>query len=266
MLSEEGIYKKWGIKEWTWTAFTALLMAISFMCLGPVIAKWLPVGGSVYDGFKYPSVAFTTTIFLMAHELGHKWGYNQAKIATSLVIPLFIGACIVPKQRAGAWQSYVAVIRGPLTGIIAIPLAIFSKKVGWEHFAAIMATYIMINTIQCLPILPLDGGGAIASMITVFGADWSIFFYTLSYGTIFIGALAAMESNQPDLAKALGVILLVGILDMIISLIVSRKKELVGSEQMTKKQAVVAFFSYLGLLAVNVFGLWYSWSLFGFSL
>lgn len=95
------------------------------------------------------------------HELGHfaamkLFGYRDLQI---LFIPFFGAAAIGTEQQAKSWQRVVVAFMGPLPGIV----------VGWgligvhmhypnELIYQIALIMLLLNYLNLLPIMPLDGG------------------------------------------------------------------------------------------------------------
>ena len=115
-------------------------------------------------GWKF-AVGFV--LLLLVHEMGHVWQARREGIAASapLFIP-FLGAAIALKElpKDGAVEARVG-LAGPVLGSLAacVPLAIWLAG-GDEFWQALAFVGFMLNLFNLLPVLPLDGGRAMAAL------------------------------------------------------------------------------------------------------
>lgn len=102
------------------------------------------------------------------HEGGHWWamrrlGYGNVQV---LMLPMLGGVTIGheqhPRARDRAWVS----LMGPLPGI-ALGLALFASGIdvgdGWLYLLALLL--VLVNLFNLLPVLPLDGGHLLHSLL-----------------------------------------------------------------------------------------------------
>lgn len=115
-------------------------------------------------GWKF---AFGFVALLFIHEMGHVIQLRREGIKASL--PLFIpflGAFVGMKQLPpdAAAEARVG-LAGPILGAIGclIPLALF-EATGYEFWKALAFTGFFLNLFNLLPVLPLDGGRAMAAL------------------------------------------------------------------------------------------------------
>jgi Zn-dependent protease len=111
------------------------------------------------------AVGFVALLFL--HEMGHYIQLRREGVKPSgmLFIP-FLGAVIGSKSLGGSAIAEARVgLAGPVLGSLAaaalIPVAIVT---GNEMFQALAFTGFFLNLFNLLPVVPLDGGRAMAAM------------------------------------------------------------------------------------------------------
>jgi Zn-dependent protease len=106
-------------------------------------------------------------LLLLIHEMGHVWQLRREGIEASapMFIP-FLGAVVAAKSMgddAGA-EARVG-LAGPVVGSIGtlIPLGIWLVT-GEEYWQALAFVGFFLNLFNLLPVLPLDGGRAMAAL------------------------------------------------------------------------------------------------------
>ena len=136
-------------------------------------------------GFPF-AVGFVALLFV--HEMGHYIQLRREGVKPSgmLFIP-FLGAVIGAKSLGGSAIAEARVgLAGPVLGSLAaaalIPVAAVT---GNEMFQALAFTGFFLNLFNLLPVVPLDGGRAMAAM-----APWMWF--------LGIGLLAALAFAFPN--------------------------------------------------------------------
>jgi Zn-dependent protease len=119
---------------------------------------------ALFWGWKF---AIGFVLLLLVHELGHVIQLRREGIPASapMFIP-FLGAMVAMKQMpkdAGA-EARVG-LAGPVLGSLAalVPLGIHWLT-GSEFWAALAFTGFLLNLFNLLPVLPLDGGRAMAAL------------------------------------------------------------------------------------------------------
>jgi Zn-dependent protease len=115
-------------------------------------------------GWKF-AVGFVLLLF--AHEMGHVIQLRREGVPASapLFIP-FLGAVVGMKRMPDDAAAEARVgLAGPILGSIAclVPLAIW-QATGNELFQALAFTGLFLNLFNLLPVLPLDGGRAMAAL------------------------------------------------------------------------------------------------------
>jgi Zn-dependent protease len=115
-------------------------------------------------GWKF---AFGFVVLLFVHEMGHVLQLRREGIKASapLFIP-FMGAFVGMKQmpQNAAAEARVG-LAGPVLGAIGclVPLVLF-EATGNEFWKALAFTGFFLNLFNLLPVLPLDGGRAMAAL------------------------------------------------------------------------------------------------------
>jgi Zn-dependent protease len=106
-------------------------------------------------------------LLLLIHEMGHVWQLRREGIQASapMFIP-FLGAVVMAKSmgKDAAAEARVG-LAGPVLGTIGtlIPLVIWLAT-GEEFWQALTYVGFFLNLFNLLPVLPLDGGRAMAAL------------------------------------------------------------------------------------------------------
>lgn len=163
-------------------------IAIVLGKIGPKLAKIVPtllkstklVKGGLFAGSAASytvvfgwKVAVMILLLLFLHEGGHLWAMKKRgmKIKGMYFIP-FLGAAVVadeefPSREA---ENYIALM-GPSVGLFLSALAYFCFFLTADlEFAAAAGWMALINVVNLLPILPLDGGRVLRSIVFSFGS------------------------------------------------------------------------------------------------
>jgi Zn-dependent protease len=118
----------------------------------------------LFFGFPF-AVGFV--LLLLLHELGHVFQLRREGIKASapIFIP-FLGAVIAAKSlgKDAAAEARVG-LAGPVAGTIAtlVPLALWLAT-GDEFWRALAYLGFLLNLFNLLPVVPLDGGRAMAAL------------------------------------------------------------------------------------------------------
>jgi Zn-dependent protease len=144
----------------------ALLLLLPKLKLFTTSASMLVSIGaySLIWGWKF-AVGFV--LLLLVHELGHVIQLRREGIPASA--PMFIpvlGALVAMKElpKDAAAEARVG-LAGPVLGSVAalVPLALYGLT-GDELFKALAFVGFFLNLFNLLPVLPLDGGRAMAAL------------------------------------------------------------------------------------------------------
>jgi Zn-dependent protease len=127
-------------------------------------------------GWKF-AVGFVALLFL--HEMGHYIQLRREGVRPGMMVFIpFLGAAVGTKSLGGSALAEARVgLAGPILGTIAsaacIPIYLWT---GDELFKALAFTGFLLNLFNLAPVVPLDGGRAMAAM-----APWMWF---LGFGVI----------------------------------------------------------------------------------
>lgn len=105
---------------------------------------------------------------LFVHELGHylgmrAFGYRDVKI---LFIPLLGAATVGHAEGVPAWQRVVVYLLGPVPGIVIGGFCVWwATATGSPTLLSLGTVFLILNYINLLPILPLDGGHVVRTLI-----------------------------------------------------------------------------------------------------
>jgi Zn-dependent protease len=170
-------------KGFSWAGVAAILFKV-----GPKLAKILSTllkGGKVIKGTLFATsaasytmifgwkVAIMILLLLFLHEGGHLWAMKKRGMKTKgmYFIP-FLGAAAVTEEEfpSREAENFVALM-GPTVGLILSVLAyLVFALTGDLEFIAAAGWMAMINLINLLPIMPLDGGRVLRSISFSFGS------------------------------------------------------------------------------------------------
>lgn len=105
---------------------------------------------------------------LLLHELGHfavmkLFGYQEVRL---FFVPL-LGAAVAGRSKSGSIsQKIIVPLAGPLPGIIVAAVLWFSGVTATHPTANAMAIMLLaVNGFNLLPILPLDGGWLVQTLL-----------------------------------------------------------------------------------------------------
>ena len=115
-------------------------------------------------GWKF---AVGIVLLLFVHELGHVIELRRQGVPASapLFIP-FLGAVVGMKQLPkDAWREAQVALAGPILGSVgALGVWVAGEALDSELLIALAFTGFLLNLFNLLPIVPLDGGRAIAAV------------------------------------------------------------------------------------------------------
>jgi Zn-dependent protease len=158
-------------------ALAALAYKLKFLLVALTKLKLLTVAGSMVVsvgayallGGWWFGVALVGLIFV--HELGHVLELRRQGVAASapLFIP-FLGAVVGMKQMPkDAWREAQVALAGPLLGSAgAAALWIAGAALDSRFLKAMAFVGFLINLFNLLPVVPLDGGRAVAALHPAF--------------------------------------------------------------------------------------------------
>jgi Zn-dependent protease len=172
-------------------ALKALLVALPnlklFVTAGTALVS--VAAYSIFFGWEF-AAGFVVLLFL--HEMGHVIALRREGIRASapMFVP-FLGAMIFAKSLGDNALAEARVgLAGPILGsIAAAAVAVVGELTGSSLLIALAYFGFFINLFNLLPVVPLDGGRAMAAM-----APWMWF---LGFGALV--AMAILEPGNPIL-------------------------------------------------------------------
>jgi Zn-dependent protease len=106
-------------------------------------------------------------LLLLVHEMGHVLEARRQGLPTSapMFIP-FLGAFITMKQMPeNAWREAQVALAGPIIGSLGAAAAWgLGEALDSEFLVALAFVGFLLNLFNLLPIVPLDGGRAVAAL------------------------------------------------------------------------------------------------------
>jgi Zn-dependent protease len=182
-------------------------------------------------------------LLLLVHELGHVIQLRREGIEASapLFIP-FLGAVVAAKSLGGDAAAEARVgLAGPILGTLgAIGVAIAGLASGSELLQALAFTGFFLNLFNLLPVVPLDGGRAMAAL-----APWMWF--------VGFAGLVALAFAWPN--PILFLILVFGGMETWRRWKARRGGAERDYYRVTRAQRLTVFAVYIGLIAVCAGGM-----------
>jgi Zn-dependent protease len=209
---------------------------------------------SVSLGWK---IGLIIMISISLHEIGHLFAMKRRgmKVKGVYFIP-FLGAIALPEEKFNSYETenYTAIMGptfGLITSLLTYLLFVFTGKI---EFAGAAGWIALINFFNFLPIMPLDGGRVLRSIVFSFNLVGGIILTTI--GTI-IGTIICVKVEW-----WLGVIVItLGIAEVIDDLLMEKEAvefelnpEIYLAKKMPKsqiiKRIVWALTVFVGLLFI----------------
>jgi len=178
----------------------ALLFLTKAKFLATSLSMLVSIGAyALIWGWKF-AVGFVALLFV--HEMGHYIQLRREGVKPSgmLFIP-FLGAVVGARSLGGSALAEARVgLAGPILGSLAcfalVPIAI---STGDDFWRALIFTGLFLNLLNLMPVVPLDGGRAMAAMapwmwFVGFGGIVLLFFIAPNPVLILIILLGGMET------------------------------------------------------------------------
>jgi Zn-dependent protease len=156
---------------------------------------------SLIWGWKF---ALGFVVLLFVHEMGHVIQLRREGVEASapLFIP-FLGAVVWAKSLGGNALAEARVgLAGPILGSLGAALCVpLADATGNEMFRALAFTGFFLNLFNLLPVVPLDGGRAMAAMspwlwfVGFFGIVLAVFLFPNPI-IILIAIFAGLETYR----------------------------------------------------------------------
>ena len=154
-----GLYALWRVGKWL------LVLLPKAKVLTTSLSMLVSVGAyTLIWGWKF-AVGFVALLFV--HEMGHYIQLRREGVKpTGVVFIPFLGAAVGTRSLGGSALAEARVgLAGPILGSLAtaalIPIAIATDDDFWR---ALAFTGFFLNLFNLLPLVPLDGGRAMAAM------------------------------------------------------------------------------------------------------
>lgn len=151
-------------------AFLSKIKAI--LLLLPKIKLLVTAGSMAVSVAAYASIwgfsfAVGFVVLLLVHEMGHVIALRREGIrATAPMFIPFMGAVISARSLGDNAAAEARVgLAGPILGSIGAALSLVVWRVtGHDYWRALAYTGLFLNLFNLLPVVPLDGGRAMAAM------------------------------------------------------------------------------------------------------
>ena len=183
--------------SWVGAMVIGLLSFVAFIAAGGVRWNW--------------EVGVILTAVVLFHEFGHYVAMRCFKYRDlrMFFIPL-LGAAVTGRHfNVKGWQQAMVYLAGPVPGIVVgIGLgvaALYHPEVEWLRKTALMA--LILNGINLLPFLPLDGGWILNTV--VFSRNYIVESVFQCFAAL--GLIAATALGQGRLWAALGIGILISL-------------------------------------------------------
>jgi Zn-dependent protease len=154
-----GLYALWRVGKW----FLVLLPKAKVLTTS--LSMLVSVGAyALIWGWKF-AVGFVALLFV--HEMGHYIQLRREGVKpSSMVFIPFLGAAVATRSLGGSALAEARVgLAGPIVGSLAtaalIPIA---EATDSDFLRALAFTGFFLNLFNLLPVVPLDGGRAMAAM------------------------------------------------------------------------------------------------------
>jgi Zn-dependent protease len=179
-IQPEGRWRDLGRKLWAPIAALGYLL-FKFKTVGLAIIKFkifttsasMLVSVAAYSWIWGWRFAAGFVLLLLVHELGHVLELRRQGVPASapLFIP-FLGAVVGMKQMPkDAWREAQVALAGPILGSLGtLAVWIAGEALDSELLVALAFTGFLLNLFNLLPVVPLDGGRAVAAVHPVFWA------------------------------------------------------------------------------------------------
>ena len=217
--------------------FKAVLAAVfKFKVFTTSASMLVSIGAyALFWGWRF-AVGFV--LLLLVHELGH--GFELRRQGVPATAPLFIpflGAVVGMKQMpADAWREARVALAGPIVGSLgAAAVWAAGEALDSELLIALAFVGFFLNLFNLLPIVPLDGGRAVAAIHPAF---WGV-------GLAGLVALTLVAPNP-----ILIIILLLGSLELWRRWKERRDPSAAAYYRVAPWQRVVVGVTYVGLAAL----------------
>jgi Zn-dependent protease len=182
-------------------------------------------------------------LLIFVHEMGHVIELRHQGVPASapLFIPFFGAVVGMKKMPENAWKEARVALAGPLLGTLGA-LVVWGLGAYYNSNFLIAMAFVgfLINLFNLLPVVPLDGGRAVAALHP---ALWG-------FG---LAALVALEVFRPN--PILPIIIIFGALELWRRWKGRHDPQYVGYYKVPPAQRAAVFVVYVGLAAFLVFAM-----------
>jgi len=172
----EPVQPRWGVRDLVRKLFAPLVALVLLLVkFGGVLLKFKVVataGSMLVSIAAYAWIwglpfAVGFVVLILVHELGHVLELRRQGVPASapLFIP-FLGAVIGMKELPeDAWREARVALAGPILGSVgAAALWAAGEAAGSDLLVALAFVGFFLNLFNLIPIVPLDGGRAVAAL------------------------------------------------------------------------------------------------------
>jgi Zn-dependent protease len=219
--------------------FGGILLKLKFFTVaGSMIVS---VGAYALLGGWWFGLGLVLLIFV--HEMGHVIELRHQGVPASapLFIPFFGAVVGMKKLPENAWKEARVALAGPLLGTVGA-LVVWALGAHYDSRFLVAMAFVgfLINLFNLLPVVPLDGGRAVAALHP---ALWG-------FG---LAALIALEIFRPN--PILPIIIILGALELWRRWKGRHDPQFEGYYKVPWQQRVIVFVVYVGLAAFLVFAM-----------
>lgn len=139
-------------------------LAKSAKGLKVLLAGGAMAGWSILFSWQFALVLIAV---LVVHEYGHVWAMKRAGLKTKgfYLIP-FVGGVAIGDRAKTHWQQVYIAMMGPCFGLVMSVSFYLLYLVTDSHYVGLLASVsALINIFNLLPVLPLDGGQVVKSIV-----------------------------------------------------------------------------------------------------
>ena len=144
-------------------------LAVAALMISTILVSWALVAGGLSAASRehfWPSYGLFL-VSVLVHELGHVFELRRQGVPASapLFIP-FLGAVVGMKQMPeDAWKEARVALAGPVLGTLgSVAVWGFGEALDSPLLIALAFTGFFLNLFNLIPIVPLDGGQAVAAV------------------------------------------------------------------------------------------------------
>ena len=219
-----------------WKFKAAAVAVFKFKFVGTALSGLVSTGAYALLWSWWFAVGLVVLLFI--HEMGHVLEARRQGLPTTapMFIP-FLGALITMKELPhDVWREARVALAGPIVGSLgAAAFWVIGAATDRDFFTAMAYVGFFLNLFNLLPIVPLDGGRAVAALHPAF---WLV-------GLVGLAALTVVSPNP-----ILILILVIGGLELWTRWRHRGSDEARGYYSITPGKRVAVAVTYLGLAAV----------------